>query len=134
MGVLHGSGKVENGKQHKYQGLDQRHEYPKEQDRQRGKESTGKQKQDTQQGFLGHDIAEKPDGQRQDSSQVAYDLNGEHQGNQPRDRSHEVFNIFNPMKLDAKYMSGCENDQSASQGNIDVGGGRHEPWHQTDEI
>jgi hypothetical protein len=41
---------------------------------------------------------------------VAYDLNGKHQWNQPRDRSHEMLNIFYPMKFDAKNMGGSEND------------------------
>ena len=54
---------------------------------------------------------------------MAYNLNGEHQGNEPRDRPHEMFDILNPMKLDAKNMGGREYDQGASQGNIDIGGG-----------
>ena len=120
MGVLHSSRKVEYGEQNEYQCLHQGYEDAEKKDRQRGKESAGKQKKNAKQGFLGHDIAEKPDGQRQNPGQVAYDFNGEHQGNEPWNRSQEVLNIFGPMKLDTKNMGCRENDQGASQGDIDI--------------
>ena len=66
MGVLHGSREVENGEQHEHQCLDQGYEHAEKKYRQRGKEGTGKQKKNAEQGFLGHDVTEKPDGQRKD--------------------------------------------------------------------
>ncbi len=121
MGVLHRSREIEDGEQHEYQCLYDGHEYTEEKNRQWGKESAGKQKENAKQGFFGHDVAEKPDGERKYPRHVAYDLNGKHQGDEPRDGPQKVFYIFDPMELEAKNMSGCENDQGAPQSNIDVG-------------
>ena len=87
MGVLHGSREIKDGEQHEYQCLYNRHENTEEKNGQRGKESACKQKENAKQGFFSHDVAEKSNGQRQYPRQVAYDLNGKHQGDQPRDWS-----------------------------------------------
>ena len=63
MGVLHRSREIEDGEQHEYQRLYNRDEYAEEKNRQRSKESTGKQKENAKQGFFSHDVAEKSNGQ-----------------------------------------------------------------------
>ena len=85
MGVLHGSREIKDGEQHKYQCLYNRHEYTEEKNGQWGKVSACKQKENTKQGFFSHDVTEKPDGERKNPRHVTYDLNGKHQGDEPRD-------------------------------------------------
>lgn len=97
MGMLHGTGTVNDGQQDENHGLNERDKDTQAEDRQRPEEGACQQKENGKQSFFCHDITEKPDGKREDPGNTTDEFDGQHERNKPPHRTHEVFYVPETM-------------------------------------
>ena len=101
---LHGAAEIHNWQQEEDKSLDKCHKNTHGHDRQGRKKSAGQHEQYRQHQFMTGYIAEKTERKGQNPGQMADDLNGQNNRNQPPNRPQKMLDIFYAVVFDADKM------------------------------